>query len=94
MNAHQTNVQPDLPGMPEVIGREVTLLQEDVARVEDLRNQCAALLKAARDEVQDLRRRHGIARAKENDLATRTTALDRILAARKRALFEMEQESR
>lgn len=93
MNAEQ-KIQPDLPGMPEVIGREVTLLQEDVQRVEDLRNQCAALLKASRDEVQDLRRRYGVARAKENDLATRTAALDRVVAARKRALFEMEQESK
>lgn len=93
MNA-EPKIQLDLPGLPEVIGREVALLQEDVERVEQLRDQCAALLGEGRAEVADLRRRYGVARAKVDDLAARKAALDRVVTARKRALFEMEQASK
>lgn len=93
MNAHQTNVQPDLPGMSEVIGCEIKMLQEDVERVRSLRDQCAGMKAKTDAEMDALLQRWKQKKAAANDLNHRITALDRMLAARKRVLFEMEQEA-
>lgn len=84
----------DLPGLDEVVRAELGIVREDVERLESgFRATCSALgdvnrqMAAARAHYQALKRA-------QDALTTKAATEKRLITARRRVLFEMEQEVR
>lgn len=82
----------ELPGLDEVVDREIKFVTEDCQRIEaEFRATTDALAVNAAEQQRLIARLRAL-KADQATQQTKAETLKRILTARRRVLFEMEQE--
>lgn len=88
------DMEIELPGLDEVIKAEIGIVREDVERLErGFRATCDAIGEV-RGEMAAIMARYRTLKARQDELTTKSATERRMLLARKRILFEMEEEIR